>query len=45
MHVTIVFYRLGICAQYRHVSNQFGIHKSTVVYAQLYYLHGITILG
>lgn len=43
MHVAIVFYRLGICAGYHHVSNQFGIHKNTVVYEQLHRLHGITI--
>ncbi|CAJ1071691.1 uncharacterized protein LOC127630384 isoform X2 [Xyrichtys novacula] len=30
MRVAIVLYRLGSCAEYRLVSNQFGIHKSTV---------------
>lgn len=30
MRVAIVLYRLGSCAEYSLVSNQFGMHKSTV---------------
>lgn len=30
MRVAIVLYKLGSCAEYRVVANQFGVHKSTV---------------
>ncbi|KAL7832464.1 hypothetical protein SRHO_G00294820 [Serrasalmus rhombeus] len=30
MHVAVALYKLGSCAEYRVISNQFGIHKSTV---------------
>lgn len=30
MRVAIVLYKLGSCAEYRVISNQFGVHKSTV---------------
>ncbi len=30
MRVTVVLYKLGSCAEYRVVANQFGVHKSTV---------------
>ncbi len=30
MRVAVVLYKLGSCAEYRVVANQFGVHKSTV---------------
>ncbi len=30
MHVAVVLYKLGRCAECRVVANQFGVHKSTV---------------
>ncbi len=30
MHVAVDLYKLGSCAEYRVVANQFGVHKSTV---------------
>ncbi len=30
MHVAVVLYKLGSCAECRVVANQFGVHKSTV---------------
>lgn len=30
MRVAMVLYKLGSCAEYRVIANQFGVHKSTV---------------
>lgn len=30
MRVAIAFYKLGSCAEYRVIANQFGVHKSTI---------------
>ncbi len=30
MRVAVVLYKLGSCAEYRVVANQFSVHKSTV---------------
>lgn len=30
MRVAIALYKLGSCAEYRVIANQFGVHKSTV---------------
>ncbi|KAL7877165.1 hypothetical protein SRHO_G00038080 [Serrasalmus rhombeus] len=30
MRVAVALYKLGLCAEYRVLFNQFGIHKSTV---------------
>ncbi len=30
MHVAVVLYKLGSCAEYHVVANKFNVHKSTV---------------